>query len=104
MAGESKAGHTPGPWRRGSAREDSVFIWDDDEATYIGQCENDDVSRDEMVANATLMAAAPVLLAACRAAIDGCETCHTFGRGWPKRCARCTTLAAAVAKATGETH
>lgn len=89
--------HTPGPWevyggtRAGIDKEDGSFSivvagYDDDECGIYGHTDA------EAAANARLIAAAPDLLAACRAALEG-QSIPPFEKY--------EMIRAAIAKATG---
>ncbi len=91
--------HTPGPW----------FAWDSPRAWYVFADEGDNPSnvpvadctgtqersRAECEANARLMAAAPDMLDALKAALENLSECDDRKRQWA-----CDEVEAAIAKAT----
>ena len=68
--------HTKGPWHAGELPVDddrevpAVFIWDEDETTFIASVCDEDNNGKATQANALLIAAAPDLLAACKDALE----------------------------------
>lgn len=89
--------HTPGPWVFESEFGSRAFVNTKDESTYIAiqYCDN----REEMAANARLIAAAPELLEALQNCLDillvaDMKTAETE--------TPYTRAKAAIAKATGE--
>lgn len=64
----SEAKHTPGPWQA-----DGPFVRDGTCSVADARPTHADVTGDEVLANARLIAAAPELLAACKALMDGLD-------------------------------
>lgn len=111
----TKANHTPGPWHcnlgTGTNLTNDPSIWADNAIVALAGGPDDSGYTDTTIANARLIAAAPELLAACKAAVGalsqpvqtaGHETPHTcmILRGDAKVAVDC--LRAAIAKATRE--
>lgn len=99
----SGAKHTPGPWSVDHDHPNPVIVTDD---LYIAEVMDDcwDESRAgagdpdaEQRANASLIAAAPDLLAACEATIAAFESCQLYDK------CPLGLLKSAVAKAKGAT-
>lgn len=96
------SGHTPGPWKI-SAECQTIII--DDRSPFgngvlIASCMGNDHSgfyatASQANANASLIAAAPELLEACKSALDWLQ-------GWESAEPFSATLRAAIAKATGD--
>ncbi len=76
---ENKATHTPGPWRKGEMCGGTISIEADNPGATVGRIHvyyNGNSSPSE--ANANLIAAAPDLLAACKAMLlDRTRDDHT---------------------------
>ena len=86
--------HTPGPWEHNKQPSEPWCIWGLNGTRAIAAlCHNDDPAIT--TANARLIAAAPELLAACKAALA------TFPAN--AGCGLTTTLSYAIAKAEGRT-
>jgi hypothetical protein len=65
--------HTKGPWQTMMYRDDGLVVVSQ-KGAYVAKCSGISAvidSEDELKANARLIAAAPALLDACRAAYDG---------------------------------
>lgn len=70
--------HTKGPWHAGELPVDddraknlpSIFIWDQDETSFIASVCDEDNEGQATQANARLIAAAPELLEAARLVLD----------------------------------
>lgn len=107
--------HTPGPWRAGSYQcvtpgkvPDSIAIWpqsayrerQDTPATPIALVSPLEKSNDIDFANARLMAAAPELLAACKAIMEVPEAVKSLAN-WGDQALIATR--SAIAKAEGGT-
>lgn len=99
------AGHTPGPWkheevmdRTGSPRAYSV--WPCNQSGARNRiCMTPDGTTPENKANAIIMASAPDLLAALKAALGPLELYHAYG--WPDSDGVIRRLKAAISKAEG---
>ena len=110
----SKAKHTPGPWRlfdeiAPSGRYKKTVRWltihaDETDGECIAEVTGDDLSDDERIANAHLIAAAPDLLEAAKA-MDAAEVrAMRGGRGNGISYAEAVRMnRAAIAKAEGKT-
>ena len=69
-------GHTPGPWTVKAHKDGAIAVYATDEkpvfvAPYAAYRPNPESGRDEVMANANLIAAAPELLAALKAMHQG---------------------------------
>ncbi len=93
--------HTPGPWRTAIRRGYIAVMAGPQTATKaVADCRTVDTEHAEAVANCTLIAAAPDLLAACEAAAEHLSSLIESGvPGW----AQFNQLKAAIRKATGST-
>jgi hypothetical protein len=127
-----KTKHTPGPWKVSDkmmtdemvCRHDTLGAWVyscryiEGAGKLLATAQSDEpigagrkgghpqvASRDEMLANARLIAAAPELLAALKRLRDDVQTAHVGADERCKDCAVCWSLKladAAIAKAEGE--
>jgi hypothetical protein len=89
------SGHTPGPWTLERDRSQSLSIYSG--MVFIGEVLHEvDEPGDQEKANASLIAAAPDLLAACRTALD---SLHEDGTTDTQEALAVMRLA--IAKATG---
>ena len=87
--------HTPGPWHA-DHRGERIAIWAlGDKRVFLGACCEREIGRRQAEANASLITAAPELLAACEAAYR--FIIHHFDMG-----TEASQLAAAIAKARGQ--
>ena len=99
----SEAKHTPGPWVLGDENNQSCSVLLGAEHNLVAcldrQCSITGqmvISRDEMLANAHLIIAAPYLLKAAKAALQ-----VFVNQGWEDDLLAAKELSAAIAKATG---
>ena len=94
--------HTPGPWKVGPPHMDNneIVVRDADD-WIIAYCHDHDtdLSRDIELANAHLIAQAPMLLEACYEALNALNTFETIS-GFNQKTSATMTLEEAIAKAT----
>ena len=95
--------HTPGPWRLVGIRGVVMATNQNSpsELICVADCRTVDVTTDEALANARLIAAAPDLLAACKVMVAKCAGHMPDPRypAWHKDC--CEVARAAITKAEG---
>ena len=97
--------HTPGPWQHGDLDDgDTIYVFGRGEDTLVCEVNDTDLDADEAEGNARLIAAAPELLAACKAAVEYAETCRDipeFSSGYCIGTDHLEAIKAAIAKAEG---
>jgi hypothetical protein len=107
------ARHTPGPWSIGDENNACCDVLLGTEHNLTCSMDRRDnntfaevISREEMLANAHLIAAAPDLLEACQKLVDWDEREKDHAIGFMERIFLCAEafelMNAAIAKATGE--
>lgn len=86
--------HTPGPWTLGSFDGNPAYVsvyGPNDE--LVADVHADEFDENEAEANARLIAAAPDLLAACEALVDGRQETNTDYTGLNRCCLLCDAWA-----------